>query len=336
MTYDQLVDFAVKCDIPITWLERSKEDYPQDSQVVVNKVDLFYEWWARCNLNVGKKLHMIQAAFAYMGKPAVFNRIMTKCPDLEILLHYAKSNMMPALTGGDGIIQTNKTYVLEDADALGLESVRKGQITTVQHDLIKTLSVVIRTEHAYTNICKSLGVPLEYGPLAIPKYRTWMSQTEMTLIKFSSHHTSYLFRMAKVRNTFYVCGYLTYCDETLVSLGHRISAIKNYATVYNPPNENSSADSCFDLGNDSPRSLRDMRDSAEESDDEREHPQNAVVSTSNENNNTSPPRESETSAQNLTPVIEYEDMHGQIELTNKDIQGIVSLRFERDEIKGET
>ena len=30
-TYSQLVDFAVKCDVPLTWLERAKEDYPQDS-----------------------------------------------------------------------------------------------------------------------------------------------------------------------------------------------------------------------------------------------------------------------------------------------------------------
>ena len=206
---------------------------------------------------------------------------------------------------------------------------RKGQIATVQHDLIKTLYVVIRTE------CDYLDVPLQYGPLAIPKYKTWMSQTEATLIKFFSHHTSYLFRMAKVSTTFYVCGYLTYCDETLVSLGHRISAINDYTTVHNPPNENFSADSCSDSGNDSPRTLRDMRDSPDKSDDEREQPQNAVASTSNENNNTSPPRESETSVQNLTLVIEYEDMHEQIELTNQDIQGIVSLRFERDEIKGE-
>ena len=66
-------------------------------------------------------------------------------------------------------------------------------------------------------------------------------------------------------------------------MGHRISAINDYATVHNPPNENSSADSCSDLGNDSPRTLRDMRDSAEDSDDEREQPQNAVASTSNEN-----------------------------------------------------
>ena len=32
-----LVDFAVKCDIPLIWLDRAKEDYPEDSQVVVNK-----------------------------------------------------------------------------------------------------------------------------------------------------------------------------------------------------------------------------------------------------------------------------------------------------------
>ena len=37
------------------------------------------------------------------------------------------------------------------------------------------------------------------------------------------------------------------------------------------------------------------------------------------NNNKSPPRESETGTQNLTPGIEYEDMHNQIELTDQDI-----------------
>ena len=40
--------------------------------------------------------------------------------------------------------------------------------------------------------------------------------------------------------------------------------------------------------------------------------------------------------QNLTPVIEYENVSDQIKLTNQDIQGIVSLRFERGEINGET
>ena len=191
---------------------------------------------------------MIQTAFVYMGKPAIFNRILGKYPDMQILLEYVRSNMMPALTGGDGVIKTNKTHVLEDADTAGLEYVRRGQITAAEYDMIHCLSMVIRTEHDYMNICDSLGVPLEYGPLAIPKYGTWMSQTEVTLMKFFSWYTSYLFKMAKVRTAFNACGYLTFCDETLVSLGHRISAINDYAGVHNPPNENSSADSFSNLG----------------------------------------------------------------------------------------
>ena len=83
-------------------MERAKEDYPHDSEMIVTKV--FFEWWGRCNLNVGKKIQMIQVAFVYMGKLAVFNRIMGKYPDLEILLEYARSNATPALTGGDGVI----------------------------------------------------------------------------------------------------------------------------------------------------------------------------------------------------------------------------------------
>ena len=67
-----------------------------------------------------------------------------------------------------------------------------------------------------------------------------------------------------------------------MSLRHRISAINDYATVTNLPNENSSV---------------------ENPDDETELPQNAVESTSNVPNNTSPPNKSETSTQNLTPVI---------------------------------
>ena len=135
-----------------------------------------------------------------------------------------------------------------------------------------------------------------------------------------------------------------YCDETLVSLGHRISAINDYARVNDPPNECPSADSCLNSGDDSPRMIRDMRDSAEDSDDETGQPQGAVVmSTSNAHtsnasnaNNKSPSRESETGTENLTPVIEYEDTRNQIELTDEDIQGIVSLRMERNAVKGET
>ena len=142
---------------------------------------------------------------------------------------------------------------------------------------------------------------------------------------------------------FNACGFLMYCDETLVSLGHRISAIIDYARVNDPPNECPSADSCSYSGEDSPRMIRDVRDSAVDSDDETGQPQGAVASTSNVHtsnasnaNNKSPSRDSKTGTEILTPVIEYEDMCNQIEPTDKDIQGIVSLRMERKAVKGET
>ena len=65
--------------------------------------------------------------------------------------------------------------------------------------------------------------------------------------------------MARIRTAFNACGFLMYCDETIVSLGHRISAINDYAHVDDPPNENYSV---------------------EDSDDETEQPQCVVVSTS--------------------------------------------------------
>ena len=186
---------------------------------------------------------------------------MGRYPDMQMLLEYAKSNTTPILTGGDGVIKTNKTIVLGNPDTLGHEFVRTGQITAADFDLIQCLSMVIRTEHDYANICDSLGVPLEYGPLVIPKYGTWMAQMEATLMKFFSRYMSYLFKMANVRTAFNACRYLTYCDETLVSLGHRILAIHNYASVHNPPNKESSVDSSFSIkrrGNHSPRHSRDI------------------------------------------------------------------------------
>ena len=57
-TYSDLVDFAVKCDAPITWIDRAKEDNPNDTQSAINQV--FYEWWDRSHLNLARKLKMIQ------------------------------------------------------------------------------------------------------------------------------------------------------------------------------------------------------------------------------------------------------------------------------------
>ena len=109
-----------------------------------------------------------------------------------------------------------------------------------------------------------------------------MLQTQATLINFYVRTKSYLFRMARIRMAFNACSFLTYCDEVLVTLGHRISAINDYVRVNNPPNECPSADSCSGSGNDSPRTIRGMRGSAQGSDDETGQPPNAVASTSRE------------------------------------------------------
>ena len=167
--------------------------------------------------------------------------------------------MMPVLTGGDGKTHIQKTHVLEGVEALAHEYNKMGNITAVQHDLIQTLSTMIDSQGDYETVCDSLGVPLEYGLMAKPRYEIWMSQTEATLIKFYSRAKSYLFRMARLRTAFNACGFLMYCDESLVSRGHRISAINYYVKVNDPPNECPSADSWLNSGNDSPRTIRDMR-----------------------------------------------------------------------------
>ena len=137
--------------------------------------------------------------------------------------------------------------------------------------------------------------------------------------------------MARIRMAFNACGFLTYCDEVLVTLGHRISAINDFATVNDPPNECPSADSCSGLGNDSPRTIQDMRGSAEGSDDEMGQPPNAVAGTSREINKTPPPQRDSPTA-----VFEYEDTCNDIELSEENVQGIVTLKMERNAVKGKT
>ena len=335
-TYSELVDFAVKCNVPLTWIDRAKEDYPDDSQSAINQV--FYEWWDRSHLNLARKLKMIQAAFGYMGKPVIFYRIVYTCPDVEMLLDHAVLTRMPSLIGGkNGKTGTTKAHPLESIEALAQEKLRAGKITAVQHDLIHLLSEMICTQDHYKTFCESLDMPPEYGPMAKPQYETWMLQTQATLIRFYVRTKSYLFRMARIRMAFNACSFLTYCNEVLVTLGHRISAINDFARVSNPPNECPSADSCSGSGDDldSPRTRRGSKNSAEVSDDETGQPPNAVTGTSREINKTPPPqRDVNTGSQ--TAVFEYEDTRNDIELSDENVQGIVTLRMESNAVKGET
>ena len=126
-TYGQLAKFAMKCDIPLTWVDRAKEDYPAESRIVVNQV--FYEWWDRCNLNLCKKIQMIQVAFGYIGKPAIFNRIIYTCPDVEMLLDHTIQDKMPPLFNADNRTGTQKPHVLESVETLAHKKIKTGKIT---------------------------------------------------------------------------------------------------------------------------------------------------------------------------------------------------------------
>ena len=341
-TYSDLVEFAVKCDVPITWIDRAKEDNPNDIQSAINQV--FYEWWDRSHLNLTRKLKTIQAAFGYMGKPAIFQRIVYSCPDVEILLDHTILTRMPNLIGGKHGKTGANPRTLENVWTLAQEKFRAGKLTDIQHYFITMLSDIISTQDDYETLCRSLDRLPEYGPMAKPRYETWMLQTQATLIKFFVSTKSYLFRMARIRTAFNACGFLTYCDEVFVTLGHRISAINDFARVNDPPpNELPSAESGSNSGDDSdsPRKRRDSKNSAEISDDEQRQP-HVVASTSKENDRTpqTPPnssnKTSNTNSPTATAVFEFEDTQNDIQLSDENVQGIVTLRMERNDVKGKT
>ena len=116
------------------------------------------------------------------------------------------------------------------------------------------------------SVCDSLGVPLDYEPQAKPQFSTWMLQREATLMKFCARSTGFLYKMANVRTAFSDCGYLTFCDETLVSMGHRISVINEYASVYNPQKGRSSSEFSLrklrsgEMGKGSPETSSDQQE----------------------------------------------------------------------------
>ena len=327
--------------MPITWIDRAKEDNPNDSQSTINQV--FYELWDRSHLNLARKLKTIQAAFGYMGRPAIFNRIVYGCPDVKLLLDHTILTRLPSLMGGKHGKTGANPRTLENVWTLAQEKLRAGKLTAIQHDLTHLLSEMISTQDHYQTLCRSLDMMPEYGPMAKPRYETWMLQMQATLIKFFVCAKTYLFRMARVRTAFNACGFLTYCDEVLVTLGHRISAINDFAQVSSPPpNECPSADSCSGSGDDSdsPRKRRDSKNSAEISDDEQRQPPNVVASTNKENDRTpqTPPNSSNKMSKTNSPtaVYEFEDSQNDIELSDENVKGIVTLNLERNAVKGET
>ena len=149
-----------------------KEDYPNDCETMVNKV--FYAWWGRSTLSIGKKILYIQATFVAEGKPTLFDMIILKYPDLKMLLEYARSDVVPAIPSGNGAASPNVRPSYDNSTLPSHGYVETGKVSAEEYDVIHLLSAVIWNEPDYVNICDSLGVPLEYGPHCKPKYSTWM------------------------------------------------------------------------------------------------------------------------------------------------------------------
>ena len=171
----QLYSFAILCDIPFHWVERAKEGYPNDCETKVNKV--FYAWWGRSTLSVGKKILYIRAAFVAEGKTAVFGRIILKYPDLKMLLEYARSDVVPVIPSGNGATNPNVRPHYYNSTLPSHGYVETGQVSAEQYYVICLLSTVIWNEPDHVSICNSLEVPLEYGAHGKLKCITWMLQT---------------------------------------------------------------------------------------------------------------------------------------------------------------
>ena len=157
--------------------------------------------------------------------------------------------------------------------------------------------------------------------------------------------------MAHERTTFNACSYLMFCDETLVSMGYKISVLNEYASVHNLPKKKSSSDSLLSkvkmgkFGRDSPKTSRDkQKDSAEGSNTTNK---NATEMADPSENSSSP-----NPKQSVKVVFEYEHViegfegpeetailnavANEIVLDNDEVEGMVTLTLPRNGVNGDT
>ena len=71
-----------------------------------------------------------------MGKPAIFQKIIGRYPDLEILLEYARLDVIPDLPAGTGEIRQNMTAGLDKSDLPSLKYVTTGKISAAEYEVI--------------------------------------------------------------------------------------------------------------------------------------------------------------------------------------------------------
>ena len=160
---------------------------------------------------------------------------------------------------------------------------------------------------------------------------------------FFAKPTVFLHKLACVRTAFNACGILQFCDETLVLLGHQISAIKEFTSVHNAPKHKPMSEISLsklrsgEKGKGSPKSSRVKQEDSNENPSETTEQLHSGPNKAIENR-AGPPNKSSTrnTAQSVRSVIEYKDVSDQIKINGEVIQGIVSLRLERDEVEGDT
>ena len=90
-------------------------------------------------------------------KPAVFDRIILKYPDLKMLLEYARSDVVPAIPSGNEATSPNLRPSYDNSTLPSHGYVETGQVSAEEYDVICLLSAVIWNEPDYVSICDSLG-----------------------------------------------------------------------------------------------------------------------------------------------------------------------------------
>ena len=160
-----------------------------------------------------------------------------------------------------------------------------------------------------------------------------MLQTEATLMKFFAENNGFLHKMAHIRTAFNACSYLMFCDETLVELDYRISVIHEYAGVHSPPQKppyKSSSDSSL-----SELKSKETGKGIGKKSQDKQKESTEFLSTPEEMCDLANKLATERRVSGK-PIIEYEQVSDEIILSDEDIQGIISLRFEKGDVNGDT
>lgn len=135
-------------------MKRAKEDSPHDFKTMIAQV--VFKWWGQCQMNISKKIQLIQAVFIYLSKQNIFQEMINKYPDLETLLEYEDKDANPTLPVGNGVTRQDMAADHDD-EIPNVEYIKAGKLSAKVYETIHWLSALIHNEHGYVSLCDSLG-----------------------------------------------------------------------------------------------------------------------------------------------------------------------------------